>query len=420
MLRAELKRILKTRSTWCLAAIALLICLSSAFSTVRQVVKYIDHDGYTEIVRGIGVYEENRQRYSVIRGEVTPELFASAVELHHELLARYGTDYDIPPELSGRVLGPYSPVFTWIFNAFSDEFGAALTSADISPERALNYYQERLSTLERNLKEKYEQTPQVVEYTMSRLGRESGNFNYSYGISATSAFANFGLCAFLVTFICVIMAAPVFSSDYASGADDILRCSRYGRGRLAAAKTGSALLVGSGVFALCLGAFLVVVYLAFGFDDITSAELLQVAFNPRGLDAMGVLGWIALSAALSFLATCSFSLFVSSRFKSPLASLALSAAVVLIPTVIRMFMAGGSFGRGFAAAEGNLLNWLRICLPSGGVSLTGAMMDELTGLRFLWIGDFVIWSPYVLLIAAAAQIPVWFGLTVRTYCRHNG
>ena len=42
MLRAELKRILKTRSTWCLAAIALLICLSSALSTVRQVVKYVD------------------------------------------------------------------------------------------------------------------------------------------------------------------------------------------------------------------------------------------------------------------------------------------------------------------------------------------------------------------------------------------
>lgn len=118
MLRAELKRILKTRSTWCLAAIALLICLSSALSTVRQVVKYIDHDGHTEIVRGISVYEENRQRYSVIRGEVTPELFASAVALHHELLELYGTDYDIPPEISGRVLGPYSPVYTWIFNAF--------------------------------------------------------------------------------------------------------------------------------------------------------------------------------------------------------------------------------------------------------------------------------------------------------------
>lgn len=80
MLRVELKRILKTRSTWRLAAIALAICLASAFSTVRQVVKYIDHgDEPTEIVRGAGVYEENRERYSVIRGEVTPELFASAV-----------------------------------------------------------------------------------------------------------------------------------------------------------------------------------------------------------------------------------------------------------------------------------------------------------------------------------------------------
>lgn len=144
MLRVELKRILKTRSTWRLAAIALAICLASAFSTVRQVVKYIDHgDEPTEIVRGVGVYEENRERYSVIRGEVTPELFASAVALHHELLARYGTDYDIPPDISNSVLGPYSPVFTWIYYAFSDDFGAALTSADISPERAQNYYQER-------------------------------------------------------------------------------------------------------------------------------------------------------------------------------------------------------------------------------------------------------------------------------------
>lgn len=106
MLRVELKRVLKTRSTWRLAAIALVICLVSAFSTVRQVVKYIDHgDEPTEIVKGVDVYEENRERYSVIRGEVTPELFASVVALHHELLARYGTDYDIPPDISSEVLG---------------------------------------------------------------------------------------------------------------------------------------------------------------------------------------------------------------------------------------------------------------------------------------------------------------------------
>ena len=176
--------------------------------------------------------------------------------------------------------------------------------------------------------------------------------------------------------------------------------------RLAAAKMGSALLIDLCVFALCFGSFLAVMYFAFGFDDITSGELLQVAFNPQGLDAMGVLGWIVLSSLLAFLAVNAFTLFVSSRLRSSLGVVAISAAVALIPTIIRMFMAGGSFGHGFAAAEGNLLNWLRLCLPSGGVSLTGAMMDELTGLRFLWIGDFVTWSPYVMLTATAVQIPL--------------
>ena len=68
-----------------------------------------------------------------------------------------------------------------------------------------------------------------------------------------------------------------------------------------------------------------VMYLAFGFDDITSAELLQVAFDLWGLDAMGVLGFIVLSAGLSFLAACCFALFVSLRFKSPLALAAAAA-----------------------------------------------------------------------------------------------
>ncbi|MFR3288997.1 MAG: hypothetical protein ACLTSG_01110 [Lachnospiraceae bacterium] len=42
--------------------------------------------------------------------------------------------------------------------------------------------------------------------------------------------------------------------------------------RLAAAKMGSALLIDLGVFALCFGSFLAVMYFAFGFDDITSGS----------------------------------------------------------------------------------------------------------------------------------------------------
>lgn len=420
MLKVELKRILKTRSTWWLATIALVICLITAFATVRQVVKFIDHeDKPTEIIRGVSVYEANQERYSGIRGEVTPELFAAAVTAHHELLAQFGTDYDIPPDISNQVLGAYSPVYTWIYREFSSESGAALTSADISPERALNFYQERVHTLEQTLNKKYEQTPQVIEYVMPQVRADRGNFNYSYGIGSTNTFNHLGLCAFLVTLLCIIMTAPIFSSDYASGADDILRCTKRGRRQLAVTKICSALMIDLGVFILCFGAFLAVVYSAFGFDDITSAELLRIGFNPQNLTAMGILGAIVLSSFLTLLAMSCFTLFLSSRLKSSLGVLALSMTVAIMPTIMRMFMAGGSFGRGFAAAEGNLLNWVRVCLPSGGVSMTGAMLDELTGLRFLWIGDFVTWSPYILLAAATVQIPIWFALAIRSYKRRQ-
>lgn len=417
MLKAELKRILKTRSTWWLTAIALVICLVAAFITINQVVKYIHHeDGSTEIIRGVSVYKENRERYSRIKGEVNPELFATAVTAHHDLLAQFGTDYDIPPELS-QEMGIYSPVYTWIYRWFSNEHGTALTSADISPEQARNFSQERLHTLELALNKKYEQNPQVIEYVMSKEQDEGVVFNYSYGIGSTNTYINLGLCAFLVTLICIIITAPIFSSDYASGADEILRCTRRGRRCLAVTKICSSLIIDLGVFLLCFGTFLIVIFFAFGFDDITSAELLQVEFNPHELTAIGILRTIIFSSFLTLLATCCFTLFLSSQLKSSLGVLSISMAVALLPTIIRIFGAGGSFGRGFAAAEGNILNWIRVCLPSGGVSMTGAMTDELLGLRFLWLGDFVTWSPYVLLAAAVLQIPIWFVLTVRAYNR---
>ena len=403
MLKLEIKRILKTRATWWLTALALALCLLFAFMTVRRTF----YDENSRIVRGAEAYELIKEKYSVIEGEVTPELVAEAVRVYHEVIAEYGDDYSVPPEVSSKILGPYSPVYTWVSRAFTDENGINFFAMDITPEQAQNFYRERLITLGRTLETKYEKQPQVLEYAMSRA--DSGeNFNYSYGIGSTYTFDDLGMCTFLVTLICSLITAPIFSSDYASGADDILRCTRRGRKRLALTKLCSATIISLGIFILCIGAFLVVVYMAYGFDDCTSAELLNIVWNPDSLTAVGCMGLILLSSLISFFAMSCFTLFLSSRLSSPLAVLAVSIAVAIIPTVILI-----------SGADGNALNWIRFCLPSGGVMSAGAMLYELASLRFLWIGDFVTWSPYVMLVAAAVQIPIWFGLTVRAYDRHE-
>ena len=41
------------------------------------------------------------------------------------------------------------------------------------------------------------------------------------------------LLAYVLVLLCTVIAAPVFTSDYQTGADDILRCTKYGTVKLA-------------------------------------------------------------------------------------------------------------------------------------------------------------------------------------------
>ena len=420
MLRVELKRMLKTRSTWGLFVIAFTLSLFFAFYTVRHEAYYQYENGQTEIIRGSKAYELKQDRYDMVSGKITPELMADAMKIYHEIIEKYGDDYSVPAEISDKVLGPYSPVYTWIMQAFTDKNGIHYSIAELSPEQMKNFNEERIMTLQRLLEEKYNKVPQVKEYAMTHVDMDRETFDYNYGIGSTHTFDNLGILTFIITLICIVIAAPVFSADYASGADDILRCTRDGKRRLAITKLCSAFIIGLGVFIICIGTFLTVIYVVFGFNDKTSAELLNVMYNPDSLTAIGILGMIIISIFLSFMAMYSFTLFLSSQFKNSILVLALSIAIAILPTIIRMFGAGGSFGiDGVGSAEGNMINWIRFCLPSGGLTMVGSMLDELVSLHFLWLGDWVIWSSYILLIAATIQIPIWLGLSVHFYRKHE-
>jgi hypothetical protein len=406
MLRLELKRILKTRSTWWLLAIAMALCLIFAVWSVQSVTCAAYENGTEKTVRGMEAYQLNRARYASLEGEITPERIRDAVLAYRSATAQY--EDAVPPEVAARTVDPYHPAYIWLMRAFSSEDGRTLTVSDIAPEQAMDFYKVRLDSLRSILTGRYENAPQVVRYAMERAPGNGTHDRYRYGIGSTDAFDYLGVCAFLIAGICVVMTAPVFSSDYASGADDILRCARRGRGTLALAKLCSAAMLSFGAFALCTGAFLAIVYAAFGFGDTTNLWLLYAAYNPERLSAMDSLKWILASGLLSLLAMTGFTLFLSARMKNPSVVLAIALAVLMIPSLLMI-----------VEADGNLLNWIRFCLPSGGLSLSGALTSELYALRFLWIGNFVTWSPYVIFAAAAAQIPIWFLLSARAYCKHE-
>lgn len=246
MLRVEMKRVLKTRSTWGLFAIAFALSLFFAFYTIRHEAYYQYENGRTEIIRGPKAYELKQDRYDMISGKITPEIMADALKIYHETIGKYGDDYSVPAEISDKVLGPYSPVYTWIMQAFTDKNGIHYSIADLSPEQMENFNVERIMTLQRLLEKKYDKATQVKEYAMAHVDMGRETFDYNYGIGSTHTFDNLGMLTFIITLICMVIAAPVFSADYASGADDILRCTRDGKRRLAITKLCSAFIIGLG------------------------------------------------------------------------------------------------------------------------------------------------------------------------------
>src|SRR5665648_799685 len=92
MLRVELKRILKTRATWWLFAIAFVLCIFFAFYAVRlSTYSYYDENGQAQFTRGTEAYELNKEKNSFIEGEITPELISEAVRVYHEVIRSTAT-----------------------------------------------------------------------------------------------------------------------------------------------------------------------------------------------------------------------------------------------------------------------------------------------------------------------------------------
>lgn len=44
---------------------------------------------------------------------------------------------------------------------------------------------------------------------------------------------------------------------------------------------------------------------------------------------------------------------------------------------------------------------------------------QLYGFNFLHIGDMSFWTPYIILISAAVEIPLFLFLAIRAYCKHR-
>ena len=99
-------------------------------------------------------------------------------------------------------------------------------------------------------------------------------FTYEPGLTA-NAIEYVGIYVFLLVLICTFILVPVFASDCQTRADQILRCARDGRGRLAVSRILAGLLLAGVLYVVCMALFLLLLNASFDFRGLdTSLQLL--------------------------------------------------------------------------------------------------------------------------------------------------
>lgn len=410
ILKLELKKIIKTRRTWVLSGIAFFMTFWMAWLpvTFEEVNVYDEAGNITQKLEGMEAVAYLKDLQKEITGLVTPEKIKTALREYQACLREYGAEgtYDLPEGVYEQRILPYQAILHGTKEAFADRGnGMAKNYMEIDPEWADNYYQaceERLVSL-MEMEQKNNQAAQKTAIKMYQDVEKP----YAYYPGYNSNAAEYeGLLAMMLLLIGICITAPVFSSDYQTGADDILRCTKHGRIRLGVVKMGAAAGITGVLFVVCMVMHMLAANSLFGWECTKTS--LQVEWSATTLANWNMGQFqcaIAAAGFLSVAASVCFTLFISSRCRNVVSSMAVSFTVCLVP-LFSYLMFGGVSEIGM---------WVSCLMPSGGICVPSGFLYEVLDYKFLKIGSFALWEPYAMLFFAGVETLLFAGLAVRSY-----
>lgn len=408
--REEMKRILRSRSTLLLLAAALGLSVFMAWVPVTYERYTYEENGQKITIEGRKALALNKEMESPSSGEVTPEKLAEGLRYYHKNLAVYGDFYaeDFPLNLKLREIYPWRPLLIKLHEVMADPVsGMAPEYTEITLEDALHFYERCHSHIIDLMNLEQKDNPKAQQIAVSMYEKVQGPF-YFYPGYGTNMAEYEGMYLFLLMFLCVLITAPLFSCEYQTGADDILRSTRHGKRRLALVKILSALSIGTAAFVFCMTIFQLISNSLFGWEcRQTSLQILFSAVNLLDLNVGQMQNLVMLSGFISLLSSICFVLFLSSACQNTTISTGLTIASAILPTLFYMLI-GGIAG-----------SWLRVLLPSGALGGSNAFLYALADFEFLKAGSFTVWTPWLMLIVPALEIPLFLWLTVRIYCRRS-
>lgn len=406
----EMKRILRTKSTLLFLAAAVGLSVFMAYVPVTYEWYAYEENGAEVTVKGRDALAIKKELKAPSAGEVTPEKMAEGLASYHESMAVYGSLYggDFPQNVYNSEILPYSAIVTGLREVMADPAtGLAPDYMEITEADALDFYARCRTHLTDLMNMEQKDNPKARQIAAGMYDRVEMPFYYYPGYGSNMAEYE-GIYLFILMFLCAMITAPLFCCEYQTGADDILRSTKHGRRRLALVKILAALCISTAAFALCMTVFMLISNSLFGWEcRQTSMQILFSAVTLLNLNLGEMQNLVMFAGFIALLSSVSFVLLVSSACRNTTIATGLTIALCLVPSIFYIMIGG------------ELASYMRVLLPSGGLGGTNAFLYALSDFEFLKIGPLTAWTPWLLLIVPAVEIPIFLWLTVRTYCRRS-
>ena len=397
----EMKRLIRTKSVWILMIAMVVLAAVMAYVPVTFIRAYKTDAGNVQAVTGVQAVKISKETRKDMEGEVTEEKIRQAIRVLNEMYQEYGSSF--MEEVYAEKIYPIMPVLNVIEQVLVPD-GKNLYNME-----AFDVKEEDAATIYEKYREEIQglsQNPELVKEMQKISGSVKTPFTYESGMTLETV-DYYTIYLFLVMFAFIVIASPVYAAEYQTGADDVIRCTKNGRVRIAVTKILVTFTLAVATFVASSLTFVAVLYILYGGSGFGTSIQMGYVFYLPALTIGSMLKLQIAGGVLFTLATVSFVLFLSSKCKNVQTALISAFGIAILPMILNM------------AGNNNVLNIMRCILPTGGFGLINGLQSELMARNFALVAGHYIWLPYILLVAAAVAVPVFVGLTIVSYCRRG-
>lgn len=401
----EMKRLIRTKSVWILMIAMVVLAAVMAYVPVTFIRAYKTDAGNVQAVTGVQAVKISKETRKDMEGEVTEEKIRQAIRVLNEMYQEYGSSFmeEVPADVYAEKIYPIMPVLNVIEQVLVPD-GKNLYNME-----AFDVKEEDAATIYEKYREEIQglsQNPELVKEMQKISGSVKTPFTYESGMTLETV-DYYTIYLFLVMFAFIVIASPVYAAEYQTGADDVIRCTKNGRVRIAVTKILVTFTLAVATFVASSLTFVAVLYILYGGSGFGTSIQMGYVFYLPALTIGSMLKLQIAGGVLFTLATVSFVLFLSSKCKNVQTALISAFGIAILPMILNM------------AGNNNVLNIMRCILPTGGFGLINGLQSELMTRNFALVAGHYIWLPYILLVAAAVAVPVFVGLTIVSYCRRG-